>query len=258
MLRKRLAAVAVLAAVVACSPGAHPDGFEVPELTPKPRSSVPAKAVPAPTDRPNASDTARLRSWSKRIARVTDIPARAAQAYGLAEMWLASEVPGCTMTWAMIAGIGRTESKHGSSHGARIKKNGQVSPRIIGPVLDGGKGTAHVRDTDDGELDDDKKYDRAVGPLQFIPQTWERLSGRAGNDGKDADPHNIDDAAVTAGRLLCRFGDMSTKKGWWKAVLAYNRSVTYAQAVYSGADAYARASKKAAAKPSTSATARKG
>jgi hypothetical protein len=36
--------------------------------------------------------------------------------------------------------------------------------------------------------------------------------------------------------------DLGDAQGWWSAVLTYNRSVPYGQDVYSGAEAYARAS----------------
>jgi membrane-bound lytic murein transglycosylase B len=64
---------------------------------------------------------------------------------------------------------------------------------------------------------------------------------RASGDGKAPDPQNVDDAALTAARYLCsRGGNLATAAGWWRAVLAYNASVSYGQDVFSGADAYAK------------------
>ncbi len=37
--------------------------------------------------------------------------------------------------------------------------------------LNGANGTQAIRDTDAGQLDGDSIWDRAVGPMQFIPST---------------------------------------------------------------------------------------
>lgn len=250
-LAPRRAVVLALVAVTAagCADGGAPVdvGFVVPELDPKPKASIPSKGIAAPVDRANASDAGRLKAWSRRISKVTDIPARAAQSYGLAEMSMRATDPGCHMTWTVLAGIGRAESSHGSHGGAHIHANGAVSPRILGPALDGHGHLRKVRDTDDGRFDGDKKWDRAVGPLQFLPQSWEKLGVRASGDGKTPNPSNMDDAALTAAHLLCLRGDVGTKKGWWRAVWSYNTSVAYGKTVFSGAQAYAVASRKAVA-----------
>ena len=39
-------------------------------------------------------------------------------------------------------------------------------------------------DTDGGELDKDTVYDRAVGPMQFIPSTWAVVKVDADGDGE--------------------------------------------------------------------------
>jgi membrane-bound lytic murein transglycosylase B len=49
-------------------------------------------------------------------------------------------------------------------------------------------------------------WDRAVGPLQFIPGTWSDYAGDGNADGI-ASPQNIHDAALAAGiYLLCGRG----------------------------------------------------
>ncbi|MGH8775651.1 MAG: lytic transglycosylase domain-containing protein [Jiangellaceae bacterium] len=61
---------------------------------------------------------------------------------------------------------------------------------------------ALIRDTDGGALDGDTTYDRAVGPMQFIPSTWRSVSVDGNGDGR-RDPNNIYDAAQGAAVYLC-------------------------------------------------------
>lgn len=189
----------------------------VPTLRPEPGSVVPRPAVAAPEDRPNTSDVAELDAWSQRVAEVTDLPARVLAAYGRAEMWMRSQRPDCRLSWATIAGIARVESRHGNFGGAQVGVDGVVSKPIIGPALDGSSGVRTIPDTDSGTLDGDTTWDRAVGPLQFLPTTWNRWAASAGGDGARPDPQNIDDAALTSARYLCSADDdMSTPVGWWE------------------------------------------
>jgi len=61
-----------------------------------------------------------------------------------------------------------------------------------------------------------------------------------GNGDGVADPQNIGDAALAAGRYLCAGGkDLATGAGWWQAILSYNNSVIYVQNVFAAADGYA-------------------
>ncbi len=185
-----------------------------------------------------------LEDWASRVAGKTDIPKRALHAYAAADLAMQRDLPACRISWATLAGIGRVESRHGNINGSRLQDNGLPSRPIIGIPLDGGPGVRAIRDTDGGRFDADTTWDRAVGPMQFIPGTWNRWAKRAAGDGVAADPQNIDDAALTAARYLCAGGarDLGTGQGWWAAVMAYNNSVEYGQNVFSGADAYARAS----------------
>jgi len=50
--------------------------------------------------------------------------------------------------------------------------------------------------------DGDTGWDRAVGPMQFIPGTWRRYAADANADGKQ-DPNNVYDAAAGAAHYLC-------------------------------------------------------
>ena len=167
------------------------------------------------------------------------IPTVALNAYRVAAARLANAQPGCGIDWALLAGIGREESDHGRFAGAVLHADGVSSPRIIGIPLDG-HGTALIRDTDHGALDGDTVYDRAVGPMQFIPSTW-MLYGTDANGDHKADPFNINDAALTAARYLCAAGgNLRTHDGQVAAVLAYNHSDQYLAQVLALADAYRR------------------
>ncbi|QFU86176.1 hypothetical protein YIM_04785 [Amycolatopsis sp. YIM 10] len=214
----------------------------VPDQRPQPGVAVPKAALPAPEDRLNASDQAELDAWAQRVARATSVPERVLVGYGKAEMWMRSQQPNCHISWAMLAGIGRVESQHAGFGGAEVGADGRLTKPIIGIPLNGSPGVKAIPDTDGGKLDGDTQWDRAVGPMQFLPATWQRHAARAAGDGGTPDPQNIDDAALTAARYLCSSGgDLSKPDGWWKAVLTYNESVSYGQDVFSGADAYATA-----------------
>ncbi|OLT56075.1 hypothetical protein BJF89_12615 [Corynebacterium sp. CNJ-954] len=140
---------------------------------------------------------------------------------------VASEFPSCNIAWNTLAGIGFIESHHGT-YGA-----GEDGGRIIGPRLDGSGDFMEVPDTDDGELDGDPDYDRAVGPMQFLPESW-------GIYGAGGDPHDIGDAAAAAGRLLCGHDrDLDTADGWSRALFSYNRSEEYMISVRDAAANYA-------------------
>lgn len=80
---------------------------------------------------------------------------------------------------------------------------------------------------------------RALGPMQFIPETWRLYGVDANNDGIIS-PDNIDDAALTAAGYLCFRGkDLDTAEGWVAALRAYNHSEQYARIVRDWAAAYA-------------------
>ena len=83
-------------------------------------------------------------------------------------------------------------------------------------------------DSDGGRHDGDLEFDRAVGPMQFIPTTWSRW-GRDGNGDGVADPQNIFDAALAAAHYLCSGpGGLDTDSALTDAYLRYNQSRSYA------------------------------
>lgn len=203
----------------------------------------PSGAATAGVATAGVAGPAALASWVTRIAAATGIPDRALQAYAQADLRLATEHPGCHLNWTTLAGIGSVESNHGRHAGASVAQNGRVTPPILGPPLDGSGGNKAIRDTDGGALDGDRVWDRAVGPMQFIPSTWARWGVRASGDGAAPDPQNIDDATLAAARYLCAGGqDLTTGTGWWQAVLSYNNTTEYGQLVFGAAQRYSQAS----------------
>lgn len=185
-------------------------------------------------------DATRAVRDARRRSDVVGLPMSlvALDAYLRAETALAAESPGCGIEWWMIAAVGRAESHHGELGGRTIEADGTVSTPIIGVALDGGPGVRAVVDTDDGALDTDAIWDRAVGPMQFIPETWS-YRGRDGNGDGIIDPQNIYDAAYTTARYLCRLaGDLSTDAGREAAYFGYNTSDEYVTTVVGHGEQY--------------------
>jgi hypothetical protein len=165
------------------------------------------------------------------------IPGAALRAYLGAERALAQADPGCGVSWALLAGIGHVESGH--ARGGRVDATGTTLSPILGPRLSGGPGMATIVDTDRGRLDGDPTWDRAVGPMQFIPSTWSAFAADGTGD-RVANPHNLHDAALTAARYLCAGGaDLRVPGGAAAAVLRYNRSAAYVRTVLALAARYA-------------------
>ena len=180
-------------------------------------------------------------AWASRTAAATGIPVRAVLAYGSATLTLGAQQPGCHIAWNTLAGIGAVESAHGTHSGARLLASGMSVPAIRGPALNG-NGVGTIRDSDNGSWDGDSTWDRAVGPMQFIPGTWRRWGTDGSGDGV-ADPNQIDDAALTAARYLCASGSMASGDGWRAAILSYNHSDSYVSSVAVMANRYAAATR---------------
>ncbi|MFJ4184681.1 lytic murein transglycosylase [Kitasatospora sp. NPDC089509] len=157
------------------------------------------------------------------------LPTTVFAAYRQAETRLAQRSPGCHLPWQLLAAIGQVES--GQANGGQVDASGKTLTPILGPVLDGSQGFAAIPDTDGGRYDGDSRWDRAVGPMQFIPSTWAAWGVDATGKGS-ADPNNIFDAAETAGRYLCADGrDLSVPSQLDQAVLSYNHSTEYLRTV---------------------------
>lgn len=209
-------------------------------LTPIPEGFPPGIGTPLPfvdIDAPGRS-ALQLRSWADEQSDALGIPVVSLEAYGYAAAVMARSRPDCGIGWTTIAGIASVESKHGTHRGAEVNADGKVLPPIRGIALDGSPGVALIVDTDGGKLDGDPVYDRAMGPMQFIPETWQRWGVDANGDGV-ADPDSIDDAALTTARYLCASGgDLTGQDGWQRALLTYNQSNAYMHKVRDRAAAY--------------------
>ncbi len=211
-----------------------PDGSHVPTQAIKAPASVSVPGEIAPGVPAGAADRVLA------DASTSGIPAAALTAYQRAAQVIDAADPSCHLAWPLIAAIGRVESNHGRYGGNTLTPAGFSRPGIYGIPLDGRNGTARVADTDGGQYDHDPVYDRAVGPMQFIPSTWSVVGVDADGDGK-RDPQDINDAALATAVYLCSGKeDLSTPAGQQAAVYRYNHSQSYVDLVLSIMRAYAR------------------
>jgi cell wall-associated NlpC family hydrolase len=174
-----------------------------------------------------------------------DIPARMLTAYKKAVQQVGTYVPTCQgMRWPILAGIAKVESNH--AIGRTIVANGDIRPKIYGVLLGGsgaGGNTTVVPDSDGGKWDGTATGERAVGPFQFLPSTWQSV-GKDGNGDTIADPHNADDAALGAALYLCGRGrDLSKRTQLRAAIWQYNHSSAYVAEVTGWIDQYTTAAK---------------
>lgn len=177
-------------------------------------------------------------AWLAETSIVAGVPERALAAYAAADLG-ARATYGCAVGWNTLAGIGWVESRHGTLEGGAIEAEGVARPAIVGIPLDGTDRTMAIRDTDGGALDGDAAWDRAVGPMQFIPETWSIWAVDADGDGR-FDPHDIDDAAATAARYLCQaYGTLGSPETWIGAIRSYNDTDDYQLQVAEAATRYA-------------------
>ncbi len=206
-------------------------------------TSVPAQAIEAPA---SVSDGSLLalgvgNADAEQIvatASTSGIPSAALAAYQRAETVINAADESCDLSWQLIAAIGRVESNHGRANGNILDDNGLATPGIFGAPLNGANRTAEIVDTDAGQFDNDAAYDRAVGPMQFIPSTWSVVGVDADGDGV-RNPQDIDDAALGTAVYLCSGSDdLGTDAGRRAAIFRYNHSQSYVDLVLAIMDAY--------------------
>jgi membrane-bound lytic murein transglycosylase B len=198
-----------------------------------PKGALTLPAAPVPVASPQPATPVVITGLAS-----NGIPNVALNAYRVGSTRMNASKPGCGIDWSLIAAIGRVESNHGRFRGATLNPDGTSTPEIRGPALDGGQ-FAFIGDSDGGRFDHDSQYDRAVGPMQFIPTTW-RSYAVDGDGNGTTDPFDIDDAALGAANYLCvAGGDLRNDSGQRRAVFAYNHSDQYVAQVLALARAYA-------------------
>ncbi len=178
----------------------------------------------ATTPRPIPRPAAYTEGRRKLVA--AGIPDVAASAYLNASVKVRDISGHCNVPPEILAAVGRTESNHG-----------QVTPldaygRTV-EILHGFDSTGP--DTDGGEIDGDPTKDWAVGPMQFIPDSWRAYAHDGDGDGV-ADPSSFFDAALSAAWYLCDkvggFPDVTVLNGQW---IAWDQQVASAKARFDAA-----------------------
>lgn len=215
------------AAIVATAPtGGTPVAEAAAPAAPAPVTA--SQNLDAPVTTPVSSFTTRRAAGN---VDASQIPSPALAAYQRAATIVNATDASCRLNWQLLAAVGRVESNHGTFNGSTLDQNGVANPPIIGIALNGKNGTRKISDTDAGQYDGDQKFDRAVGPMQFIPSTWALIGADADADGV-RNPQDVDDAALASAIHLCSGdGDLSTEKDRAAALLRYNRSQAYVQLV---------------------------
>ena len=242
--RQRLVATAATLSVIVCSgtaaavatahqPDVEPDP-SVTDTSVEDESNSPlirpgvliAKLDPMSAVTPNGTPL-----WRISAETPQGIPERAEQAYKAAAQTMLKDQPGCHLPWELLAGIGRIESDHGRFGGSQLDPDGLPQPAIRGVALNGVGPVAAISDSDDGRFDGDLVWDRAVGPMQFIPTTW-ASSGRDGDLDGVKNPNDIDDASLAAASYLCPdSGSLEDIPTLRSAIFSYNASDYYVDLV---------------------------
>lgn len=231
-MRRRVAGTAVAAAAMAAltasqAPGLTAGPHHATEATPPPGTPIdggsPYITNLPPLNSPSGKATPGGTGTGTGVGPGgAGIPATVLAAYRNAETILRRTRPGCHLPWQLLAAIGQVESDQ-AEHGA-VDASGTTLRPILGPALDGSNGYARIPDGNGG-------YDRAIGPMQFIPSTW-AVWGADGNGDGVKDPNNVFDAALAAGDYLCAVGgDMSVPADMDRAILGYNHSQDYLNTV---------------------------
>lgn len=209
----------------AAAPG--PAAVDLPQVEPgQPPASYSAPPRSGPWTLPRRDAAVQLVTQSSR-----GVPFTALAAYQRAETVIVSADATCGADWQLLAAIGQVESDHGRSGSNVVGLDGISRPGVFGIALDGTHRTQAISDTDGGRFDHDKAWDRAVGPMQFIPTTWREVAVDADSDG-ERNPQDIDDAALASAVYLCAGeGDLATAAGRREALLRYNPSKVYGDLV---------------------------
>jgi hypothetical protein len=237
------------AGVVASLPTGYSRLADKPPMVPPPQKVAPQTVIEGRLKLKTAKERNRKVKISSRkgttvwtASELTDhnMPVAALRAYKHAAAVMATEDPSCHLPWTLLAGIGRVESDHGQYGGSVLGSDGFARPAIIGIPLNGAGPVAAIHDTDNGVWDGDKVWDRAVGPMQFLPSTW-AWAGRDGDGDGIKSPNDINDAALAAAGYLCHgiSGSIVAPASMRAAIFHYNPSNYYVALVSAFARGYA-------------------
>jgi membrane-bound lytic murein transglycosylase B len=196
-------------------------------------SQAQAKAIAKAGDKKDPRGSSDGQHFEVSSTGSNDVPEAALRAYRHAEKSMATADPDCDISWTLLAAIGRVETNHGRFGGAQLGSDGVSRPEIRGPQLDGAGPFAAISDSDNGVLDRDKVWDRAVGQMQFLPQTWRSVERDGDGDGTK-NPDDIDDSALGSAVYLCGAGgSLADRAGMARAAFRYNHSDYYVSLVLS-------------------------
>jgi hypothetical protein len=169
---------------------------------------------------------------------VNGIPRGVFPAYRRATANLAVLRPDCGLTWPLLAAIGKVESGHAS--GGRVDVAGTTRGKVLGPVLNGRGGNGRITDTDKGRYDGDLVWDRAVGPMQIVPEVWNEF-GADGNGDGFRNPNNVYDAVTTVAVYLCAEGaDLKSPRDLVASLLRYQHSMDFVATVLKWMGVYSK------------------
>ena len=231
--RKTKSAVLALSVLLVVLGGQAIRASNAPEPTDSPKATLQQASVTVPGPEKalvvQAALSSNTRGWARGSGAVPDaeqgIRPELVDAYTLAMALAPTE---CHLSMSLLAAIGQVES--GNLAGQRIDAQHRVVPGVLGPVLDGSDYAA-IPDTDNGRWDGHRTWDRALGPLQLLPESW-RVAGMDADGDGHRDPQNVYDAAGAAMVYLCDGGrNLGTRKGLEEAVLSYNHSRDYLRLV---------------------------
>lgn len=166
---------------------------------------------------------------------IAQVPVPAVAAYQRAET-IINQVNKCGLDWYTLAAIGRVESNHGlgEENKHQVTSDATVTPAFIAKPLNGNGERATVVDTDAGRLDNDKTWDRPIGPMGLLPSSWLDVGVDADSDG-ERNPHDFDDAALAAAVQLCAKGGFEAGEGVGlrKALRQYHNAAGFVATVLS-------------------------
>ena len=180
-MRAALAALSVLLVLAGAALVVHRAIVPRPALDLTP-SAAPPPAAPPPREVGMHGGGPRVDSaWVEQTARRAGLPSTALRAYAQASLVPVGE---CRVGWTTLAAIGWVESRHGTLGGRGLSADGRSTSAILGPALDGSPGFAAIRATPEGTAwHGDRVWEHAVGPMQFLPETWEAWAADGDGDG---------------------------------------------------------------------------